>query len=226
MTKPIIPKEPLVPDLTDQQIEKLTDIVFLPAVAPEPCDAIFVFGGTHPGHWQQAIHAYHRGYGTKVIVTGGVSPTGIKHPDWSDDQMRESEGITAKLVEGGVPHNAIVFENRSRNTLENVLYAQEVVDFSQMRRLLFVGKSIGAGREYRTLAQNVPFPLRYIPFGFDAEYAGQIISRHTWMQSAVGRGRVFGEYLRIVYYGRLGHVLPLEQEIDGLQGYVELNLGH
>ena len=226
MTKPIIPKEPLVPDLTDQQIEKLTDIVFLPAVAPEPCDAIFVFGGTHPGHWQQAIHAYHRGYSTQVIVTGGVSPTGIKHPDWPDATMCESEGITAKLVEGGVPRNAIVFENWSRNTRENVLYAQEVVDFSQMRRLLFVGKSIGAGREYRTLAQNVPFPLRYIPFGFDAEYAGQIISRHTWMQSAVGRGRVFGEYLRIVYYGRLGHVLPLEQEIDGLQGYVELNLGH
>ncbi len=226
MTKPIIPKEPLVPDLTDQQIEKLTDIVFLPAVAPEPCDAIFVFGGTHPGHWQQAIHAYHRGYSTQVIVTGGVSPTGIKHPDWPDATMCESEGITAKLVEGGVPRNAIVFENWSRNTRENVLYAQEVVDFSQMRGLLFVGKSIGAGREYRTLAQNVPFPLRYIPFGFDAEYASQIISRHTWMQSAVGRGRVFGEYLRIVYYGRLGHVLPLEQEIDGLQGYVELNLGH
>lgn len=172
MTEPKIPKEPPIPDLTEPAIEQLTDIVFLPEASPEPCDAIFVFGGTHPGHWQQAIHAYHQGYSSRVIVTGGLSPTAVKHPDWPDPALCDAEGITAQLVQGGVPRHAIVYENRSRNTRENVLYAMEIADFSQMRGLLYIGKSLSAGREYRTLVHNVPIPLRYIPFVFDAEYAG------------------------------------------------------
>ncbi len=206
----------MVPELTVEQIEKLTDIVFLPTVAPQPCDVIFVFGGTYPGHWQKAIDAYHKGYGARVIVTGGVKPNAFKHPTWPDAQMPESEGIRAKLIEGGVEPDDIVVENRSRNTLENVLFAQEVVDFSTVCSMLFVGKSFCAGREYRTLTQNVPFPIRYIPFGFDAEYYGHFISRHEWM-STTGRDLVLGEYLKIRRYGRLGHVLPLKQEIDGIE---------
>lgn len=220
------PQEPVVPELTSKQIEELTDIVFLPIVAPEPCDAIFIFGGTYPGHWQQAIVAYHKGYGTRVIVTGGVKPNAFRHPTWPDAQMPEADGIRAQLVEGGVKPSAIVFENRSRNTLENVLFAQEVFDFSSVRRVLIVGKSFGMGRGQRTLAQNVPVAIQYIPFGFDTDYHGHFISRDDWMHSTTGRNLVLGEHLKILRYGRMGHVLPLAQEIDGLQGYVETNMEH
>jgi hypothetical protein len=84
MQKPIIPKEPIVPTLNIHQIERLTNITFLEEIAPEPCDAIFVFAGTHPGHWEKTIEAYNKGLSKQIIVTGGVSPTGVKHAEWKD----------------------------------------------------------------------------------------------------------------------------------------------
>ncbi|MGM1049283.1 MAG: hypothetical protein ACQEXX_24530 [Bacillota bacterium] len=93
--QPQIPKDPVVPELpelTEVQINELTDIVFLPKEI-SPCDAIFVFGGTHPGHWEATIDAYNKGLGKMIIVTGGVSPTGIKHENWVDKTVPEAHVI-------------------------------------------------------------------------------------------------------------------------------------
>lgn len=225
MNKPMIPKEPMVPALTDRQMEELTTIAFLPESDLTPCDAIFVFAGTHPGHWERAIDAYRRGYSKRIIVTGGVSPTGVKHSAWEDANVPEADVIVGRLLQQGVRSQDIVFENRSRNTMENVLFAKEVFDFSAIESLFLVCKNHAAGRQYRTFAKHVSDSVRCVPFGFDAEYRGNVISRNEWMNSEVGRSRVFGEYLRIVHYGRLGHVLPLSHEIEGLEENVELNLG-
>ncbi|MDF2958516.1 MAG: hypothetical protein K0S39_251 [Paenibacillus sp.] len=207
--QPRIPKDPAVPDLTAIQIARLTEIVFLdPKVVP--CDAIFVFGGTHPGHWEATIEAYREGLGQKIIVTGGVSPTGVKHEAWQDEQMPEARVIVNHLIEAGIPKGSIVYENRSRNTLENVLFAKEVFDFNSIASLLFVCKSHGAGRQYRTLAKYLPLEIRYIPYGFDAVYEGEAINRHNWMHSSKGRSRVYGEYVRICYYGDRGDILRLD----------------
>jgi hypothetical protein len=222
--RPLIPKEPPVHELTEGQIEQLTQVVFLSTCALKPCDVIFVFGGTHPGHWEKTLEAYHQGLGPRVIVTGGVSPTGVKHADWVDPQQPEAKAIQMQLVQGGVNPDRIVVESRSRNTLENVLWAQHVFDFSRVKHVLFVGKSLSAGREYRTLVHQIPYALCYIPFGFDAEYDGHLITRSDWNETLVGRQRVLGEYLRIVYYGRLGHIQALDSHIDGLEGYVERTL--
>ncbi|KUO97209.1 YdcF family protein [Ferroacidibacillus organovorans] len=224
MANPLIPKEPIVPDLTSKQIEQLTDITFLPDVTPVLSDAVFVFGGTHPGHWERPIEAYKKGLSKKIIVTGGVSPTGIKHTDWKSPNTPEAEIIIAELLQNGVRRKDIVYENRSRNTLENILFTKEVFDFSTIQSVLIVCKNHAAGRQYRTFAKHIPYPISCISFGFDAEYRGRMISRNEWMNSEAGRARVFGEYLRIVYYGRLGHVLPLESEITDLNKYVELNV--
>jgi hypothetical protein len=218
--KPMIPKEPIVPELNYDQIAQLTNITFLEDVVSEPCDAIFVFAGTHPGHWEKAIEAYKLGLSKQIIVTGGVSPTGIKHQEWEDPNIPEANVIISELVKAGVHKEHIVYENRSRNTLENVLFAKEVFDFTKVNSLLFVCKNHAAGRQYRTLAQHISNPIKYVPFGFNAVYRNESITRNNWMNSEVGRARVFGEYIRIAYLGRIGHVLPLEQQVEGLEGYV------
>lgn len=91
-----------------------------------------------------------------IIVTGGVSPTGIKHENWVDKTVPEAHVIFNKLTEAGIPLNVIVYEDRSRNTLENVLFAKEIFDFDAIESLLIVCKSHGAGRQYRTLAKHLP----------------------------------------------------------------------
>lgn len=222
--KPLIPKEVKGPELSAHQIDELTNLIFLPRVDPKPCDSIFVFAGTHASHWEKAIEAYKKGYGRKIIVTGGVSPTGIKHPDWEDGNAPEADIILSKLLQNEVSPEDIVYENKSRNSLENVLFAKEVFDFSSVGSLMFVCKNHVAGRQYRTLAQHLPKHLQFIPFGFNADYQGTVVSRDGWMNSEVGRARVLGEYLRIVYFGGVGDILPLEKEIDGLEEYVRNNL--
>ncbi|MFS0838629.1 YdcF family protein [Paenibacillus sp. 1P03SA] len=213
--QPHISKDPEVPELNEIQINQLTNIVFL-GNEIAPCDAIFVFGGTHPGHWESTIDAYKKGLGKKIIVTGGVSPTGIKHKDWEDKTVPEAHVIVKKLLDAGIPSNIIVYEDRSRNTLENVLFSKEVFDFNTIESILMVCKAHGAGRQYRTLAKHLPQEIKYFSYGFESSFDGQTINRENWMHSSKGRSRVYGEYLRICFYGDRGDILQLEQKVEGL----------
>jgi hypothetical protein len=70
----------------------------------------------------------------------------------------------------------------------------------------------------------VPSGINYVPYSFDAIYRGEFITRNNWMNTEVGRARVFGEFLRIVYLGGIGHVLALEEMVEGLEDYIALNL--
>ena len=82
--KPIIPKSPEVPkEFSNKEISFLTQSVFGKIIESQPCDVLFVFSGTHPGHWEKAIEAYQKGYVRRIIVTGGRSLTGTPHPDWN-----------------------------------------------------------------------------------------------------------------------------------------------
>lgn len=214
--KPIIPKTPEVPELSAEDITFLTDVTFGEFQNPKPCDALFVFGGTHPGHWEKAIEAYQRGLVKQVIVTGGVSPTGTPNPSWTHGETPEAEVIIAHLLAAGIPEESIVFENRSTNTLENVLFAKEIFDFNSIGSLMFVCKSHVTGRQWRTLAKHLPAHLTYFPYTFDATYKGISLSRGTWMDTDLGYSRVWGEYLRIIHYGKLGHILALNLDGEGL----------
>lgn len=207
--KQMISKTPDVPDLSAQEINFLTEVTFGEDVAAKPCDALFVFGGTHCGHWEKTIEAYQKGLAEKIIVTGGVSPTGTPDSNWTYGKKPEAEVIVSHLLAAGISREVIFFENHSTNTLENVLFAKEIFDFGSIQSLMFVSKSHVAGRQQRTLAKHLPEHLTYVPYTFDATYEGIFISRQTWMTSEVGRSRVWGEYLRILHYGKKGDIQEL-----------------
>ncbi len=135
---PIIPKTPDVPELTVEEIHFLTEVTFGEQTSLVPCDALFVFGGTHAGHWEKAIEAYQKGLVKKIIVTGGISPTGTPNPSWVHGKTPEAEVIVECLLAAGIPKENIFYENRSTNTLENVLFAKEIFDFETIESLLFI----------------------------------------------------------------------------------------
>lgn len=213
---PLIAKEPEnIPDLTKVQIDWLTDIVFYYGDKPKACDAVFVFGGTHPGHWEKAIEAYHTGLSSTFVVTGGVSPTGTKHAAWEERTALESHVIKRRIIEAGVPEESIFYEDRSRNSMENVVYALEVFDFTKVNSLLVITKEHVAGRQIRTLQKHLLEKVRFVPFGFPAVYSGEGITRDNWHLTREGRSRVWGEYLRICKYGDAGHLrgIPAEERL-------------
>lgn len=221
-----IAREPGVPPLAPDHARRLTEIVFLPETVPQPADALFVFGGTHPRQWQTALEAYRRGLGGVLVVTGGHDPGGGQHPCWRYGDEPQAHVIARHLVEGGVPRSAVLVEDRSTNTLENVLFARNVFDFSRVASLVFIGKSHAAGRQYRTLRRHLPGLVHCWPFTFNAEHQGAVIGRHNWMRTDVGRRRVWGEYVRILVYGRRGDIEPLTQPIEDLDPYVAPYLDH
>jgi hypothetical protein len=206
---PIISKEPKAPEFTERKIKDLTEIVFGEQKELTECDVLFVFSGTHPGHWEKAIEAYQRNLCQTIIVTGGRSLTGVPHQEWNRGEATEAEVIISYLLKAGVPSEKIKYENRSTNSLENVLYAKKIYDFTSTRSIMYVCKSHVAGRQERTLLKHLGDDLRYIPFSFDAEYKGTKITRSTWSYSETGRNRVWGEFLRILKYAERGDISPL-----------------
>ena len=216
-----IPRFPDVPPLSEAQVAALTRVVFLDGSGePEACDLIFVFGGTHAALWRAAAEAYHRGLGPRLLLTGGVNPRGTSGGlGETVGKMSEARFLAGNLIEAGVPENRLILEERSTNTLENVLFAREVFDFESVGSVLLVCKSYAAGRKYRTLRRHLLAGVRIVPYPFDTTGRdGQLITRENWMELAEGRARVYGEYLRIVTYGERGEIERLEEPVGGLEG--------
>ena len=137
--------------------------------------------------------------------------TGTPHPDWNGHT--EAEVIIQHLLAAGIPEEAIKSESSSSNTLENVLFAKEIFDFNTVETVMFICKSHATGRQWRTLVQHLPKHLYYIPYTFNAFYKDVEIGRDSWMNTDIGKSRVWGEYLRLLHYGEKGDILKLDVEL-------------
>lgn len=200
------------PPLNEALIDELTTIVFGDLCPPEPCGLIFIFGGSHPGIWQTGAQAYHAGLAPVILATGGYKPTAIRHHTWEHGAKPEAHVIRDELVALGVPLTAIHVEDRSANTLENVRFALQVYDFDRVGSVLTVCRSHGVGRQVRTLHRHLAAHVKIVPYPFDTIVGrdGPLVTRATWMQTAEGRAAVFSHLLKILKYGALGHLTPLE----------------
>jgi len=211
-------------DISIELIHEITAIVFeIPSRSIQSCDIIFVFGGSHPGLWQTAAEAYHKGFSKVIIVTGGHKPGVQPHFTWADGSTPESHVIKRELVKLLVPEDCIFCEDKSTNTLENVAFAKEVYDFSSVNSILVVCKNYGVGRQCRTLRQQMGKAIKVIPYPFDTEAGsnGLFITRDTWMNYEKSKTLVFTQVMKIYQYGKLGHLEPLEYMSPALEEMVK-----
>lgn len=214
----LIPRNPEVPNLSKKEMDIVERVTFFESIESKKCDAIFVFSSTHELHWKKVLEAYQNGYADKIIITGGRSLTGRPHESWKYGDAMESDVIANYLMEFGVPKENIVTERKSTNSLENVMFALEVFDFSKINSLMVVSKSHVLGRQLRTLAKYIPITIELIPYTYDATYKGILINRENWKDSKESISRVWGEYLRIVHYGDKGDIKRID-ESDLLRKY-------
>ena len=208
-----IPNSPAPPPLSDALIGEITTIVFGEDTAPQPCDLIFVFGGSHPGLWTTGAAAYHAGLGPHVLVTGGYKATAVHHHTWQHGARPEALVIREELLARGVQEAHITVEDRSTNSLENVLFAQEVYDFSALNSILVICRSHGVGRQTRTLRRHINprITVHAYPFATNHGHDGVAVTRDNWMTMADSRAGVFGHVLKIIKYGRRGDIEPLTE---------------
>jgi uncharacterized SAM-binding protein YcdF (DUF218 family) len=162
----------------------------------------FVDTGAPPSEGQQSTHVifgtnqvepaaivaerYHRGLAPLVIATGGVNRhTGII----------EGREFHRLLVERGVPDTAIMFEDRSVDTWQNVEFALPL-----LRKALESGLPITAvckwyhRRAVHALKTLVPEIGPFHVITFDPIYGGSPVTRADWPLNPEGRRRVVREW--------------------------------
>ena len=106
--------------------------------ATTPADAALVLGAAvlwdRPSpvlveRLRQAKALYDRGQVSHIVVTGGRSP---------EDKLSEAEASRNWLVANGVPADAVVQENQSRTTIENLALAAPILKAAGIRTVLIV----------------------------------------------------------------------------------------
>ena len=211
------------PSLSPSLIEEITTIIFGKPATIEPCDIIFIFGGSHPGLWDNAAEAYFKGLGHDIIVTGGYKQDALRHHSWKEGKTPESVVIRQELIQLGVPEGRIYTEQRSTNTYENVRFAMQVYDFNTVSSILAICKSYAVGRQTRTLQAQCETRIKIIPYAFDTHLGGDgpWITRENWSDFQEGRAYMFANVLKIHQYGQAGHVAPVESMSDQLSAIVQ-----
>jgi len=186
--------------------EETGKYIFLDESSDLRADVAFVFGTNKA--WREAswraADLYLRGLVPKIVVTGGV--IGAGHRD------TEAAVHADELVRLGVARADIMFEDRSTNTLENVLFAKGVLDqevgLATIGTIVAVVKNGHSRRALMTLRKHMPRHIKLLVAPYVPEYIG--VTKNDWFESEVGCKMVEGEMDRIRRYLEKGDIAELD----------------
>jgi hypothetical protein len=187
-------------DLSAEDVRTLTRKVF-ETPDPRPSDLMLVFGAARStGRWQPVASLLRAGLAGRVLIAGGTAYE-------PGSAVCEAEGIRADLIGYGVDPGMILVEARSRNTLENVVFARDMLacEGTSPKAILFYCKSHHSGRARRTLALNMA-GVTLSCATYDASYEGVTVRAADWHQTRIGTRRVLAEYERIRRYSARGDI--------------------
>ena len=200
-----IPREVAVEDLSPEEIERITQTVFV-ASEPQPTDLLFIFGTStiDSDALESLARDCQQGRFPKVMVTG------LSGRLYSETGRPVARIMRDELIARGVPLEVILVQDRSTNTLEDVAFSLGVLEKHDVspESIAFLCKAHHSGRCLRTLRKF--FPSQTLsPITYLAEYDGIKVSKEDWYQHEVSRSRVYGEYLRIIEYSKRGDIAHL-----------------
>ena len=201
-----IPREVAVDDLSPEEIEGITQTVFVPSDLHPAVDLLFIFGTStiDSDALESVARDCQQEHFSKVIVTG------LSGRLYSETGKPVAHIMRDELIARGVPSEVILVQDRSTNTLEDVAFSLDVLEQHSIspESIAFLCKAHHSGRCLRTLRKF--FPSQTLsPVTYVAEYDGVEVSKKDWYQHEVSKGRVYGEYLRIIEYTRRGDIAHL-----------------
>ena len=200
-----IPREVAVEDLQPEEIEHITQIVFIRS-ASQPTDLLFIFGTSTIDNdiLESVARDCRKGCFPKVLVTG------LSGRLYSETGKPVARIMRDELIARGVPSEIILIQDKSTNTLEDVAFSLDVLEKHSIspESIAFLCKAHHSGRCLRTLRKFFPSQT-LLPITYVAVYDGVKIAEEDWYQHEVSRGRVYGEYLRIIEYSKRGDIAHL-----------------
>lgn len=181
---------------------------------PVVADLIFVLGSNDLRVADRAAELFHQGLAPRILFSGG---TGRLTEGWTDT---EAEQFAARARELGVPDEAILIENRSTNTGENIRFSRELLMEKGLdpKSILAVQKPY---MERRVLAaMEVQWPgvsLRVTsPRLSFADYCSEEIPEQLVIEAMVG------DFQRILDYPALGFASVQEVPDEVMEAFENL----
>lgn len=167
-----------------------------------PADAIFVLGSHDLRVADRAAELYHQGLAPWVICSGGYG--NLTRDCFAEP---EAELFARRAGELGVPQRALILENQSTNTGENVLFTRKLLATRglEVRSLIAVQKPYMERRTDATLRARWPEVAVSVTsprMGFGEYCAG--IPREDVVHIMVG------DLQRIMVYPARGFMIPQE----------------
>lgn len=183
--------------------KEITEYIFLND-PDQKGDVALVFGtwNAWKGSVEKAAELYKKGLVPKIIVSGGKNAsTGII----------EGDHMAHELIALGIKNEDILIENKSTNTLENVLFSLKVIDkeigLKNIHTIVGVVKNFHARRSLMTLRKHIPTHIKLKAAAYDSEYYP--FTKDTWTESEAGKNIVLGEVEKIKTYLAKGDIAEL-----------------
>ena len=189
----------------DTQAKQITEQLDVVTEIPSSIDVLFVFGTRLAEPALIAADYMNKGVARYVVLTGGKNP---------NSGVDEAEAHLKILLSRNVPRDQIVLEDKSTNTLQNVIYAipklMKGIGQDSISSVGVIAKWYHCRRAMMTLKRHLPIRVRYFALTYEPEGIG----RSNWWQTAEGRERVLGEWECISPYLAQGDIENIH-ESDG-----------
>lgn len=185
--------------MKEEEIKKITKYIFLDS-QPGKADLAIVFGNRHQETLEKVFQLYQEGLVPKILISGGINKiTG----------QNEAEQMGNNLVAKGVKKEDLILENKSTNTLENVLFSKKIIEqavgFYKIKKIIAVVKHYHSRRTLMTLKKHFPKTVELIPVTYDI-YG---FTKNNWYQSDIGKKKVLTEWEKIPEYLSKGDIEEL-----------------
>jgi len=166
--------------------------------APEPADAILVLGRRLQDNLPTAVfqarlaHAaalWSQGIAPRILVAGGLTGKAT---------ISEAEAGRTWLQAHGIPPEAILAEDRSQHTLENLFWVRELARAEGWRTLILVSDPLHLARA-RAMAQGLGLETSLAP----ADAAPPVRGTFRWWRRAISEAFLLHWYFTGMTYSRL-----------------------
>lgn len=119
----------------------------------EKADCILALGSHDLRVADRAAELYLQGWAPLVIMSGGLG--NLTQNMWTES---EADQFTAIAIQKGVPEKAILVENKSTNTGENILFTQQLLQQKGIypQKFIVVQKPYMERRSYATFKKHWP----------------------------------------------------------------------
>ena len=160
----------------------------------ENVDCIIVLGSIKAAKYRVpvAVEAYKAGRASKIMLCGG------KLRDFPNGKYSEAEHMHQAALTLGVAEEDIILENRSQNTVENILFAlielQRTFWLNKVRRVLLVTTAYHMRRSLAIARYLLPEHIVVIPCPANDNNT----RRDNWMNTQVGTDRAKKEAMKII----------------------------